>query len=131
MDNNIGTRIALVIKTLGLKQVEFARAIKVDQSFISQVTAGKRNPSDRTIFDICREFGVREEWLRTGEGDMLLPVSEDDELVQALAYLQVNENDPMRDLLVAYWKLPENENAVIWKLITAVSEKSKKEKPEP
>lgn len=131
MDNNIGTRIALVIETLGLKKVEFARAIKVDQSFISQVTAGKRNPSDRTIFDICREFGVREEWLRTGEGDMLLPVSEDDELVQALAYLQVNENDPMRDLLVAYWKLPENEKAVIWKLITAVSEKSKKEKPEP
>lgn len=131
MDNNIGTRIALVIKTLGLKQVEFARAIKVDQSFISQVTAGKRNPSDRTIFDICREFGVREEWLRTGEGDMLLPVSEDDELVQALAYLQVNENDPMRDLLVAYWKLPENEKAVIWKLITAVSEKKQKEKPEP
>ena len=131
MDNNIGTRIALVIKTLGLKQVEFARAIKVDQSFISQVTAGKRNPSDRTIFDICREFGVREEWLRTGEGDMLLPVSEDDELVQALAYLQVNENDPMRDLLVDYWKLPENEEAVIWKLITAVSEKKQKEKPEP
>lgn len=131
MDNNIGTRIALVIETLGLKKVEFARAIKVDQSFISQVTAGKRNPSDRTIFDICREFGVREEWLRTGEGDMLLPVSEDDELVQALAYLQVNENDPMRDLHVAYWKLPENEKAVIWKLITAVSEKKQKEKPEP
>lgn len=93
--------------------------------------SGTKIPSDRTIADICREFGVREEWLRTGEGDMLLPVSEDDELVQALAYLQVNENDPMRDLLVAYWKLPENEKAVIWKLITAVSEKKQKEKPEP
>lgn len=124
-------RIKKIRKYVGLKQSEFAERIGVKAATITSYETGLRVPSDAVIISICREFGVREEWLRTGEGDMLLPVSEDDELVQALAYLQVNENDPMRDLLVAYWKLPENEKSVIWKLITAVSEKKQKEKPEP
>ncbi len=129
--DSFSNRLSELIKNLGITKTAFSERLNISQAFVSQMCSGTKIPSDRTIADICREFGVREEWLRTGEGDMLLPVSEDDELVQALAYLQVNENDPMRDLLVAYWKLPENEKAVIWKLITAVSEKKQKEKPEP
>lgn len=129
--DSFSNRLSELIKNLGITKTAFSERLNISQAFVSQMCSGTKIPSDRTIADICREFGVREEWLRTGEGDMLLPASEDDELVQALAYLQVNENDPMRDLLVAYWKLPENEKAVIWKLITAVSEKKQKEKPEP
>lgn len=129
--DSFSNRLSELIKNLGITKTAFSERLNISQAFVSQMCSGTKIPSDRTIADICREFGVREEWLRTGEGDMLLPVSEDDELVQALAYLQVNENDPMRDLLVAYWKLPENEKSVIWKLITAVSEKKQKEKPEP
>ena len=129
--DSFSNRLSELIKNLGITKTAFSERLNISQAFVSQMCSGTKIPSDRTIADICREYGVREEWLRTGEGDMLLPVSEDDELVQALAYLQVNENDPMRDLLVAYWKLPENEKAVIWKLITAVSEKKQKEKPEP
>lgn len=127
--DSFSNRLSELIKNLGITKTAFSERLNISQAFVSQMCSGTKIPSDRTIADICREFGVREEWLRTGEGDMLLPVSEDDELVQALAYLQVNENDPMRDLLVAYWKLPENEKAVIWKLITAVSEKKQKSKP--
>ena len=129
--DSFSNRLSELIKNLGITKTAFSERLNISQAFVSQMCSGTKIPSDRTIADICREFGVREEWLRTGEGDMLLPVSEDDELVQALAYLQVNENDPMRDLLVAYWKLQEKKKAVIWKLITAVSEKKQKEKPEP
>ena len=124
-------RLSELIKNLGITKTAFSERLNISQAFVSQMCSGAKIPSDRTIADICREFGVREEWLRTGEGDMLLPVSEEDELMQALACLQVNENDPVRDLLIAYWKLPENEKAVIWKLITAMNEKKQKEKPEP
>ena len=114
-----------------MSQDAFGAKLGITGAAVSRIESGDRAVTEQVMKAICREFGVREEWLRTGEGDMLLPVSEDDELVQALAYLQVNENDPMRDLLVAYWKLPENENAVIWKLITAMNEKKQKKKPEP
>ena len=32
--------------------------------------SGKNNPSVQTVALICREFGVNEHWLRTGEGEM-------------------------------------------------------------
>ena len=39
-------------------------------SSISLFESGKATPSDRTVLSICREFGVNEHWLRTGEGEM-------------------------------------------------------------
>ena len=51
----------------------FGRKIGVGKTAISHIESGKANPSEQTIRSICREFGVREEWLRTGEGDMYEP----------------------------------------------------------
>ena len=41
---------------------------------------GIRSPSDAIIVSICREFGVNEEWLRTGKGEMFLPKSRGQEI---------------------------------------------------
>ena len=40
------------------------RSIKV------AIENGVNGTTDQTIRSICREFGVSEQWLRTGEGDM-------------------------------------------------------------
>jgi len=77
MNENIGDRISEIIQALGIRKVRFAEQINVDQSYVTQLTRGKRNPSDRTINDICREFNVDENWLRTGEGEMFLPMATD------------------------------------------------------
>ena len=50
-------------------QQEFADKLGLSQNFIWQIESGDRMPSDRTISDICREFGCNEVWLRTGEGE--------------------------------------------------------------
>ena len=42
--------------------------MNVTPQFVSSLCNGKKSPSDRTIGDICRVSGVREEWLRNGEG---------------------------------------------------------------
>jgi transcriptional regulator with XRE-family HTH domain len=49
---------------------EFAKRIGMTTSSISLFESGKATPSDRTVLSICREFGVNERWLRTGEGEM-------------------------------------------------------------
>lgn len=72
MENNIGNRINQVIEAIGIKKVKFAERLKIDQSYVTQLTRGKRNPSDRLLADICREFNVSEAWLRTGEGEMFV-----------------------------------------------------------
>ena len=76
--DNIGERIGELIESLGIKKVRFAERLKIDQSYVTQLTTGKRNPSDRTISDICREFNVREEWLRNGNGKMFCVFTDDD-----------------------------------------------------
>ena len=86
MNDEIGYRIGALIEALGMKKVRFAERINIDQSYVTQLTSGKRNPSDRTISDICREFNVREEWLRNGSGEMFLDFTED-EFAKAAAML--------------------------------------------
>lgn len=65
-------RIHELIKALNMKQAEFAKRIGVSRPFVSELCSGNKKPSDRTVADICREFNVNEQWLRTGEGDMFL-----------------------------------------------------------
>lgn len=43
---------------------------------------GTTNPSDRTIQDICREFGVNEVWLRTGEGEPFKERTREEEIMR-------------------------------------------------
>lgn len=63
------TRINEVVKMVDLTKTEFGKRINISQGMVSRICSGDANPSDRTISDICREFGVNEVWLRTGKGD--------------------------------------------------------------
>lgn len=63
------TRISEIVRKSGLTKTEFGKRINISQSMTSRICAGDANPSDRTIQDICREFGCNEAWLRTGEGE--------------------------------------------------------------
>lgn len=69
----IGERIDNVIRQSGLNKTRFAERLHLSQQFISSICSGVKQPSDRTVTDICREFGVSEMWLRTGEGEMFPP----------------------------------------------------------
>ncbi len=62
-------RIKEIRREVGLTQEGFAARLNLTRNFIAQVEMGTKEPSDRTIRDICREFGYREEWLRSGDGD--------------------------------------------------------------
>lgn len=96
MENNIGNRISQVIEALGIKKVKFAERLKIDQSYVTQLASGKRNPSDRLLADICREFNVSEAWLRTGEGEMFVrrePQPLEALLVEMLGAQNVTDGD--------------------------------------
>lgn len=80
--SEINTRIAAVIQASGLTKTAFAERLNVSQSFISRLAIGASVPSDRTIVDICREFGVSEQWLRTGQGEMFLRLSREEEITK-------------------------------------------------
>lgn len=80
--SDISSRISTVIKSSGLTKTAFSKKIGLSQPFVSQLASGDASPSDRTIVDICREFGVSEHWLRTGEGEMFVRLSREEEITK-------------------------------------------------
>ena len=59
----INDRIKLIRESVRLSQSEFAEKLNLKRNSISLMEGGKRNPSNRTINDICKVFNVSEEWL--------------------------------------------------------------------
>lgn len=112
--SEINTRIAAVIQASGLTKTAFAERVKVSQQHISRL-AKDGTPSDRTILDICREFNVSERWLRTGEGEMFVQLSREEEITKfAMEIIRDPGSEFQRQLLTtmarlepAQWKLME------------------------
>lgn len=75
---NMGNRLKRLRKELDLTQEAFASRIGSVQNTITGYESGRRNPSAPVVSLICREFNVREEWLRTGEGEMFQPDSKNE-----------------------------------------------------
>lgn len=63
-------RIKAARKALGLTMEQFGARIGMGKSSVSKIEKGANSTTDQTIKSICREFGVNEMWLRTGEGEM-------------------------------------------------------------
>lgn len=72
------SRIKILRTELGMSMSAFGERVGVGSSSISKIETGVNSPSEQTIRAICSEFGVRREWLETGEGDMYAPVVYDD-----------------------------------------------------
>jgi transcriptional regulator with XRE-family HTH domain len=66
----ISKRVVELRKKLGLNQADFAERIGFTRSFIALVET-ERNPlTEANIKLVCHVFGVNEDWLRTGNGEM-------------------------------------------------------------
>lgn len=75
-------RINFIIEKLSISKSKFAERLNISQAFVSQMCSGAREPSDRTISDICREFGCNEVWLRTGEGEPFQEQTENEQIMR-------------------------------------------------
>nr|WP_294468429.1 helix-turn-helix transcriptional regulator [uncultured Sellimonas sp.] len=118
-------RIRQLRKDLGLNQTDFGDRIGVKQGSIAAYENGLRTPIDAVITSICREFGVNEEWLRYGTGDMYIKLSKDQELAAFVAEVyKEDDNSFKRRLLSVLSSLSEDE----WKLLADIAEKIAKEK---
>ena len=75
-------RIKLLRKALELNQTDFGARIGVKQGTVAAYESGARVPLDSVVVSICREFGVSESWLRSGEGEMFLQLSREEEITK-------------------------------------------------
>ena len=94
------TRINEIVKVSKLTKTDFAKRLGISQPYLSQICAGQKTPSDRTISDICREFGCDEVWLRTGEGDPFRQETRQEQIMR-FAVQTVKGSDEFRKSFVS------------------------------
>ena len=76
----INNRIKEIRKSLDMTQQTFGEKVGLSRNYIAMIEIGERVPSDRTLKDICREYSVNEYWLRTGNGEMFVEQSMEEEI---------------------------------------------------
>jgi transcriptional regulator with XRE-family HTH domain len=73
MSIGVGERIKTIRKKSELTQAEFAAKIGITQTYLSYLETEKNPLSTKNTLAICRVFGVSEDWLLNGVGDMSAP----------------------------------------------------------
>lgn len=95
-------RIKQLRKYLGLNQTDFGSRIGIKQTSIANYESGTRVPLDTVVASICREFGVSEQWLRTGTGEMFPPRTRAQEIADFAADLLSDEPESTRSVVISY-----------------------------
>lgn len=112
----------------GLTQQEFAEKIGLTRNFVWMLEKGERDPSDRTIADICRVFNVNETWLRTGEGEMFVTHTRDEAIAAFVGRVLASENDSFQKRLISVLAgLKEDEWELLEKVALHLAEGIKKD----
>lgn len=123
----MGNRIKELRQVLGLTQQEFADRIGVKRGAIANYEIG-RNASDTAVALICREFGVSEHWLRTGEGEMFVQISRSDEVMDFVGRAMIVEESNFKQrFLLALARLPEERWKDIEDFARQITAENKKE----
>lgn len=98
----IATRIIKLCDVLNISKSDFARRINVTPSYISKLGKSTESvPSERTIDDICRVFGVSKLWLKTGEGEMYVKRDLNQEIGMMVTALMKDADESFRKRFIA------------------------------
>lgn len=90
----IGERVKVVRKETKLSQEEFAHKLGFDtRGAIANLELGRTEAPDKLLSLISNIFGVREEWLRTGEGDMRMGEDAQSEKIEDFINGVVRDDD--------------------------------------
>lgn len=98
---SVNERIAFLIKDMGISRSTFADRLHISRPFASELCSGAKQPSDRTISDICRVFCVSEAWLRDGVGEMYVRRSANEELAILVNDLMSDADESFRKRFVS------------------------------
>lgn len=122
-------RIKQVRKAKGLTQQALADKIAVSRNNIASYETGKSRPGDAVIALICREFNVNETWLRTGEGEMFVELSRDEEIAAFLGNILNNddERDFKRRFIAMLSRLDASEWVALERMAKLMAEEKKKD----
>ena len=121
-------RIKALRERLEKSQDEFGKDIGLTRNYISLIENGQRNLSDQSIKVLCSLYNVNEEWLRTGNGEMFVPETKDEQISKMLAdVLKCEDSDFKKRLIVALSKMDNAGWDSLEKFIDSIANQKEKE----
>jgi len=85
MDFSVNQRIRELRKKLGLNQRDFSTLLSLSSGYIAGIEVNLRKVNDRIIKLIISQFGVNEEWLRSGNGEIFIKKKTDEKAVRIIS----------------------------------------------
>ena len=117
-------RIKKIRKELDLTQQEFADRIGVKRGGIANYEIGRNEPTDSVISLICREFNINEDWLRTGQGEMFIKQTRDEQIASFVGSIQSSEDDSFKKRFISMLSaLDESDWEVLEKMVIMLHDK--------
>lgn len=113
-------RIKQLRKELGLTLDKFGEKIGVGKTAISKIENGDRSVTDQMFKSICREFNVREEWLRTGEGEMFVQMNRDERVADIVKKALASDDEFVINTFTALGQLTPAEWDLVKKFINTI-----------
>lgn len=114
-------RIKELRDALGITLEEFGSRLGVTRTAISRLERGNRGVTDQMAISICREFGVNEQWLRTGDGEMFEQTRAS--VLDRLS-MEYDLSREQRSVIEAFLDLDPQERDVILKYVHNVFDRS-------
>ena len=109
----VGERVRTIRKANDMTLEQFGGCVGMGSSSISDIENGRRTLTKQTFLSICREFNVREAWLRTGDGDMFQPKSRSNEIDAFMKEILRDDSDFRQKFISVLARMTADE----WKLL--------------
>lgn len=122
----IGERLQIIRKDSGLSQEAFAKRLSVTRNVVAKYENGLVEPPELFINHLCMKFGVNENWLKTGDGDIYTAITEDDLMSEKLGNILASDNDMIKEIITKATELDEDYLKMLNQLIDGMLDKQSK-----
>lgn len=114
----VGERIINLRKESGMTQTDLAKKIHAARNTVTNYETGVRVPNDMALNSIADTFGVRFEWLKTGEGEK--QDNTETAVVAKIVQMLSGENPEALSLFKAFAEFGESDWQAVKKFMQAI-----------
>lgn len=110
-------------EVLHITQDEFASKLQISRSNLGSIEIGRVNVTERVISDICKNFSVNEEWLRTGDGKIKVELSKEEYIADFISRILKSKDDSFKKRYISMLsRLDENGWEALERIATAMQQ---------
>lgn len=120
-------RIAKAIEYTGLKKGEFAKKLNITSGYVSNLLQGKYKPSPQLIKNISMIFGINEEWLKTGKGNIEQNLTDEERIANFMGRTLEDIDSDTHRLITILSKLSAKELKAILEICELFHQKKEDE----